>query len=1072
MKNLKRLILSCFVVSHLLAVGHVYAQQTQMELSGTVLDADKREFLGGVSIINATTHKTIGLSTDKGSFSVKVHEGDKIKFSYIGFVDNIITVSKKDITVLLEPSSNSIKNDVVVFGYQTRTKETVTGAVSIISGKDLQNVPVANVEQLLQGKVAGMNVQNLTGAPGFSGSVSIRGISQLSISGDGNQAQLASNNPLLVIDNVPIDYDGGVSQSMLQPGAATGPLALIPPEDIQSIEVFKDAQAASLYGSRGANGVIVITTKQGNSPTPVISLNSSVFVNLPPQLRPTWGGRLERDYRLYSILNYSKDEQTARELLDNYQFLTDSLNPFYNNSTDWQRYFYQTTINTNHNIQVSGGNSKLNYKTNLAYQLNQGVLKNTGFEKYSLNMQLNFMPTPRLRVGAQVFGALGQKQRGNGGGLTNNGAGDAFTSSLYPSPSHFIGIPRLEGYENNLDDNSTVNLRAYLKVDYELAHNLRLSSTTSYDYYTDTRDQFKQAFTNNNQTMLYGYVGRRDELNTRNGINYSYNTVPDDLSSGHNFYISAYNETNIRTNNIHIRDVRNGPSDFYWGPRGYSPRFYPGNHYNDGANINDNGTHASMLFHALSWAGVFSYNYKTKYVADISFRMDGNSDAGVNKRYSSNPALGLRWNFEKEAWMEKFDWLDYGALRMTYGVNNRSTATTLNTLGFYKIYGDYNNAPAIGPDFNILPNPYLEPEKSYQYDIGGDLGILGGKFTLTYDTYYKKSYNIVRDFYLPDITGYSKVQVNGGSLVNYGHELVLNFRPFVSKTMDGFQWSISMNGAMNHGVLTGLPGDLSLYRQHDNTYNQDFILQVGRNPISNYLYQYNGVFQDITDVPVDPVTGVRTRWQDGIGYFGAGDPNWKDVNGDYVISANDDKFIVGNPDPIFTGGISNTISYKNFSLNVYMSYLADRTLLNNAMAKRLFDLRFPGLDDDDVMGNLFDLSQLDFWSANNTGGKYPSIVDYYHKGVTDAFLLDQTLFAESGSYFKINQITLSYRFQGFRFMKNLGLHALNAYTTLYNVAIFSSYSGPNPETVSRLGRDDINGYPAALSFTVGLRAQF
>lgn len=1065
--------MACCSLLMLISYSQLCAQSSEMELSGTVLDGEKHEVLGGVSIVNVTTKKTIGLTTDKGAFTVKVKEGEQIRFSFIGFMDNIITVEKNNITVLLQPSSNAIKNDVVVVGYQTRTKETVTGAVSIISGKDLQDVPVANVEQLLQGKVAGMNVQNLTGAPGFSGSVSIRGISQLSISGSGDQAQLASNNPLLVIDNVPIDYDGGVTQSMLQPGAATGPLALIPPEDIQSIEVFKDAQAASLYGSRGANGVIVITTKQGNSPTPVINVNSSVFVNLPPQLRPTWGGSMERDYRLYSILNYSRDEQTVRDLLDSYQFLTDSLNPFYNNSTDWQRYFYQTTMNTNHNVQVSGGNSKLNYKTNLAYQLNQGVLKNTGFEKYSLNMQLNFMPTEKLRVGAQLFGALGQKQRGNGGGLTNNGAGDAFTSSLYPSPSHFIGIPRLEGYENNTDDNSTINLRAYLKVDYEIIHNLRLSSTTSYDYYTDTRDRFKQAFTNSNQTMLYGYIGRRDELNTRNGINYSFNTDPEDMSNGHNFYISAYNEANIRTNNIHIRDVRNGPSDFYWGPRGYSPRFYPGNHYNDADGINDNGTHASMLYHALSWAGVFSYNYKTKYVADLSYRMDGNSDAGVNKRYSSNPAIGLRWNIEKEPWMQKLDWLDYGSLRATYGINNRSTATVLNTLGFYQIYADYNNQAAIGPDFSILPNPYLEPEKSYQFDIGGDVGLLGGRITMTYDTYYKKSYNIVRDFYLPDITGYDKVQVNGGSLVNYGHELVLNFRPFVSKTLEGFQWSISLNGAMNHGVLTGLPGDITLYRQHDETYNQDFMLQVGRNPISNYLYQFEGVFQNISDVPVDPVTGKRIRWQSGgIHYFQAGDPIWTDVNGDYVISSGDDKFIVGNPDPIFTGGISNTVSYKNFSLNIYMSYLADRTLLNNAMAKRLFDLRYPGLDADDLMGNLYNLSLLDIWSVSNPNGTYPGIIDYYHNRESDGYLPDQTLFSEDGSYFKINQITLSYRFQGFRFMKKAGLHALSAYTTLYNVGIFSGYSGPNPETVSRLGRDDINGYPAALSFTVGIRAQF
>ncbi len=1041
--------------------------QTLITVKGVVQDADNREVLPGVSIFNTSTKKAIGLTNDQGKFTVQAHEGDMLEFRYIGYKHSAIKATTEPLHVVMHPSSKSLKEAVIV-GYQTRTKETVTGAVSIISGEDLQNVPVSNVEQLLQGKVAGLNVQNLTGAPGFSGSVSIRGISQLQITGSGDQAQLASNNPLLVIDNVPISYDGGITQSMLQPGAATGPLALIPPDDIQSIEVFKDAQAASLYGSRGANGVIVITTKRGNSPTPVISLNSSVFINFPPQLRPTWGGRLERMYRINSILNYSKDMRTARDLLNSSQFLTDSLNPFYNNSTNWQGYFYQTTVNTNHNVQVSGGNSRLNYKTNLAYQLNQGVLKNTGFNKYSLNMQLNFRPSRRLRVGAQLFGALGQKQRGNGGGLTNNGAGDAFSSSLMPSPSHFIGIPRLEGYENNVDDNSTINLRAYLKVEYELFKNFRLSSTTSYDYYTDTRDRFKQAFTNNNQTMLYGYVGRRDELNTRNGINYSYNTNPEDFEMGSNFYVSLYNEANIRTNNVHIRDVRNGPSDFYWGPKGYSPRFYPGNHYNDPKGVNDNGTHASTIYHALSWAGVFSYNYKTKYVVDLTYRMDGNSDAGVNKRYSSNPAIGLRWNFAKEPWLEDLPWLEYGALRATYGINSRVTATILNTLGFYHIYSDYNNSPAIAPEFTILPNPNLEPEKSYQYDIGTDVGLFNGRLTFTYDTYFKKTYNIVRNYYLPNITGYDRVQVNGGSLVNFGHELVVSVRPVTSSSIEGFQWSFSINGAMNHGILTGLPGDITLYRQHDEVYSQDFILKVGRNPISNYLYKYQGIYQHPEDIPVDPVRGVKTRWQAaGTRYFEAGDPIWKDVNGDYVINGYDDKFIVGNPDPLMTGGISNTFSYKNFSLNVYCSYLIKRTLLNNAMATRLFDLRNP-----EDAENLYDLSKLNFWDGPGSNAKYPDIRDYYHNGVTDAFLPDQSLFAEDGSYFKINQITLGYRFRGFGFMDRIGLHSLSAYTTLYNVGIFSPYSGPNPETVTRLGRDDINGYPAARSLTIGVRAQF
>ncbi|GAA4310483.1 SusC/RagA family TonB-linked outer membrane protein [Compostibacter hankyongensis] len=1043
-----------------------FAQQA-ITVRGRVLDKQNGSPLPGVSINDVTSKKALGLTDDRGNFQVITESGHQLKFRYIGYDDQVAQAGEAALRILMTSTSKALKEAVIV-GYNARTKETVTGAVSVISGKDIQDVPVSNVEQLLQGKVAGLNIQNLTGAPGFSGSVSIRGISQLNISGGGDQATLASNNPLLVIDNVPIDYDGGIDQSMLQPGAATGPLALIPPDDIESIEVFKDAQAASLYGSRGANGVIVITTKRGNSPTPVITVNSNVFINFPPELRPTWGGLFERRFRVNSILENSRDLIDSRNKLNNAQFLTDSLNPFYNNSTNWQGYFYQTTINTNHNVQISGGDARLNYKTNLAYQLNQGVIKNTGFNKYSLNMQLNFQPDQRLRVGAQLFGALGQKARGNGGGLTNNGAGNAFSSSLNPSPSHFIGIPELEGYDNNLDDNNTVNLRGYLSADYELIPNLWLSSTTSYDYYTDTRDQFKQAFTNNDLTMLYGYLGRRDELNTRNGVNYSYSTVPTNMEQGHNLYVSFFNEVNIKTNKINIVDLRNGPSDYYWGPRGYSPRFYPGNPFNDPNGKNDNGVHATSVYHALSWAGIVSYNYKTKYNIDLSYRLDGNSDAGVSDRYSVNPAIGLRWNFNKERWLRDLTWLDYGSLRMTYGINSRATSTILNTLGVYQIYADYNNAPSVAPEFSVLPNPTLQPEKSYQYDIGADLGLFKGRLTFTYDTYYKRTYNIVRSFYLPDITGYNEVQVNGGSLVNYGHELAVTARLFNPLQPGAFHWTVSLNGALNRGTLTGLPGGITLYRQIDPVYAEDFILKVGRNPISNYLYQNTGIYQSTADVPVDPIRGVRAKWQaGGTNFFQAGDPIWTDVNGDYAISGNHDKFVIGNPDPLMTGGMSNTFSYHNFSLNIYCSYLIKRTLLNNALSTRLQQLSDP-----DKMSNVYDLDQLRYWTGAGSDASYSDIMNVYHNSLTNPFLADQDLFAEDGSYFKINQITLGYTFLNFGFMKRWGLHLLRAYATLYNVGIFSPYSGPDPETVTTLGRDDIKGYPAARSLTLGINAQF
>lgn len=1074
-KRYMHILLSLFLV--MIGISQPVMAQQAVTFKGRVVDAATKEGIPGVTIVDIKNNKGLGVTDPNGRFSFTTTADKSVQFRYIGYRVETVKLNPNNttLTVSMDAENKSLKEAIVV-GYQKRTKETVSGAVAVIDGKALQDAPVGNIQELLQGKVAGMNIQNNTGAPGFRGTLSIRGISQLAVSGKGDQAYLATNNPLLVIDNVPVDFDGGISQSMLQPGAATGPLALIPPEDVQSIEVMKDAQATALYGSRGANGVIVVTTKRGNSPTPIIDLNSSIFMNTPPPLHKTIGGSAERDFRISTIYRAAKDLQDARSILNNTQMLTDSLNSFYNNSTNWQGLFYQTTINSNNNLQVSGGDPKLNYKANFAYQMNQGIIKNTGFNKYSLNTQLNMQPSKKLRIGAQLFSALGQKQRGNGGGLTGNGAGSSFTSSLLPGPSTFIGNPQLDGYKNNIDDNNTLNIRAFIDMDYEFLPSFRLVSTTSYDYYTDTRDRFNMAFTNNNQTQLYGFVGRHDELNTRNGVNYTYNSNKKDVEKGHNIYASIFSEINIKTDNQHVRDVRNGPSDFYWGPRGYSPRFYPGNVWNDANGINVNGTPVSYVYHAASWAGFLSYNFRTKYVLDLAYRLDGNSAAGVNNPYTQNPSVGFRWNFNKENLMSRLSWLEYGAARLTYGYNSRPSATILNSLGIYQI-GDkpYNNGLPIIPNFDVVANPNMQPEKSSQVNFGVDLGLFKGRISIIYDTYYKHTFNLVRDQVLSRTTGFNKMQVNGGAMVNYGHELSITTRPIVSSDPKGFNWTFSVNGALNKGILTELPGGSQFAINPDDVTYQSIAYKVGRNPLSNFLYDTKGVYANTSDVPVDPIRGVRYKAFSGTGtqFFQAGDPIWADLNGDYALGAAD-YIITGNPDPLVTGGMNTTLSYQNFSLNVNASYLMKRDILNNALAARIDRLRYA--DQTSVNGNpinVYDYTTLNYWKGVGYTSKYPALVgSFEHDAAVVPNRLDQTVFMEDGSYFKINQITLAYQFRDFNFMKRLKLRFLRAYFTAYNVAIFSPYSGPNPETVTTLGRDDINGYPNNRSYTIGIGAQF
>jgi hypothetical protein len=524
--------------------------------------------------------------------------------------------------------------------------------------------------------------------------------------------------------------------------------------------------------------------------------------------------------------------------------------------------------------------------------------------------------------------------------------------------------------------------------------------------------------------------------------------------------------------------VRNGPNDYYWGPRGYSPRFYPGNPWNDPNGVNVNGTPVSYVYHAASWAGFLSYNYRTKYSVDLAYRLDGNSAAGINNPYTKNPSVGFRWNFNKENLMRRISWLDYGSVRVTYGVNSRPTATILNSLGAYQAYANYNNGIAIAPDFSVLANPSMEPEKSAQFNFGVDLGLFKSRIEIIYDTYYKNNYNLVRDNFLPNSTGYGKVQVNGGAVVNYGHELSITGRPIAHIDPKGFQWTVTVNGALNKGVLTELPGGSQFYLQVDQNTYQSMALKVGKNPLSNFMYQTEGVYDNTSSVPVDPVRGVRYKAFKGPGtqFFQAGDPIWKDLNGDYALGA-EDYVIMGNPDPLVTGGFNNTFSYKNLSLSVYCSYLIQRSILNNAIAARIWRLQYPDAlkSEGTAAGpvNLYDISQINYWKNPGDQATHPAIVgSFLHDAQVAPNRLDQSLYMEDGSYFKVNQVTLAYQFRDFNFMKKLKLRVLRAYLTAYNVAIFSNYTGPNPETVTSLGRDDINGYPAASSYTFGIGAQF
>jgi TonB-linked SusC/RagA family outer membrane protein len=1023
----------------------IYSQTKNITISGKVLDKPENKALAGVNI--SIDKKGLTQTDSQGRFSVSVPENSTITFSFIGFVTQKlkVTEAQKNLIITLSEDHKGL-NEIVIVAYQNRSKETTTGATTVITNKDIADIPVSSFEQLLQGKVAGLNIQNNTGAPGFRGSVQVRGLSTLSVSGSGNESFLQPTSPLYIIDGVPLDADKAAEFGFQTQGPGVSPLSLIPVEDIQSIQIMKDAQATSLYGSRGAYGVIIITTKRGNSKVPRVRYTANFFANAPPKLRETLGGNDERRAKIQQILSNATTVDELRKV-GLTGFLADSLNAYWNNSTNWQSIFYTTTYNQSHNLALDGGDQKFNYKANVGYYSEKGVIKNTGFDRYNLNMNMEFKPNDKFRFFSSLFGSVGSQAKGDGLGLLQQGvAANGQASTLLPPPSFYLSSDGVTSALKTQNSNSSRNIRANVDGRYEFIPGLALSSSISYDYTSDAESTFTPAAANSQFAQVYDFVGRNYTLYNRNAITYAKT-----LGTSHNIFINAFNEIYKQGGQSGIIRQERSPNDQLQGPVGYDS-------YNSrGGGVLSNYKNATIA----SFAGAISYDFQRRYVLELSYRLDGTSSNGLENPYSKNPSIGLKWNFNKENWFKDLPWLTYGDVRLTWGQNIVPTGNLQSIYGVYNLNGNFNNNPTIGINYDFIPNPSLKPTTTTQYNLGFDVGLFQNRLDVNFDTYFKKVDNLLFDRYLANSTGFNRRVSNEVAIADYGYELTLTIRPVISKD---FNWSISLNGAINRDVLLKLPAEYNgQYIKFDSSpYLQHIVFRVGQNTLSNYLHINQGVYSTDADVPVDPVTGKKYQ-ANGLPFKG-GDPNFKDVNGDYILDGKDYE-ITGNSQPVVTGGISTNIVYKNFGLNIYSTFTAKRTVLNNALADRLAISRNPY----DLLA-VVPLNNMDIWRQPGDHSVYPNPYSFSRYNQIQPLRPDQTLWAEDGSYFKINNVTLSYSFDR-KLVRKIGFNNLRVYFSTNNLTTFSSYKGPNPENVTTLGRDISSGYPVPRTYNIGLNLE-
>ncbi|WP_316790625.1 SusC/RagA family TonB-linked outer membrane protein [Pedobacter frigoris] len=1028
------------------------AQQKKVVVKGTITDRLDKKPIPGVVISSGKPLVSLGQTDEKGMFTVSVDDGADLVFKYISYKTVIRKVNgASTINISMEEAVNTLK-ETTIMGYGKKTKEVSTGSSVVITRREIENVPVANVMELLQGKVAGMNVQNNNGTPGMRGSINIRGISNVNVSTGGGQAFLTPTSPLYVLDGVPMDDNSDYGFQSAAPGVS--PISLIPVEDIQQIEVLKDAQATSLYGSRGAYGVILITTRRGNSKVPIISYIGNYTLDVPPALRSVIGGKGERLMRIDQILRNDTNYYHGLNMVNSTAFLADSLNAFYNNSTDWQDKYYRTTFNQTHNVDVSGGDNFFNYKVNTGYYGKKGIVENTDFTRYNLNLSAVYQPNTRFKLAATLNNVLSNSSSGGGNSLSQNGlATTGAASSLLPPPSLFTATSDLLNTLNVVDNSKVIDITSNIDVEYELLKDLRASTTFSYKYTTQAKDRFNPGALSDGFNSVYNYFDRKNTLYNRTRLSYT-----KQIAEKHTFNVAMFSELNVTDFRADAVLQNSTPNDQIKGPLG-----------SDWYNSRGGTLRNLSQLRTASLAGSFSYNYEQKYVLDLSYRIDGSSTNGPDAGYSKSPSVAVRWNFHKEGFMKSTEnWLDFSSIRLSYGKNIVPTGTVYDVYGRYNAAGNYNQKPTVNLDLGVVPNTTLTPTTTTQYNAAFEAGFLNGRFGIVFETYYKQVDNMLREKNISNINAFSKVQTNEMSLVDYGYELSLNTRVYSPKKAGDFSWTVGVNGALNKDVMVHLPDNVSQLLVPDPGTGQNILYRLGRNSLSNVLLNTKGIYSTNADVPVDPLTGLRYRTGGTAGsqtYFQAGDPRWTDLNGDYILDVND-YVAAGNSQPLITGGLSSYMQYKGFTFSVSGSFTLIRDVLNNAMASRFQNFQNPL-----AMNALVPIEQYEYWKASGDQSTYPYPYDYTRYNRYSPFRYDQTLFQEDGSYFKINSATLRYNIDR-KFTQRWGMDAVAIYATAYNVYTFSNYSGPNPENVSDLGRDNSGGYPNARTYTLGLNIKF
>lgn len=1051
----------------LLTLVAITGALAQSLVRGTVIDDTGLEVIGASILVKGTNQGTI---TDmEGKFSLNVPDANAvIVVSYIGYQTLEIKVDvTKPMSIVLKEDAEVLE-EVVVVGYQEVKKKDLTGSVAKADMNDLLNTPVGSFDQALGGRVAGVNVTSSEGTPGGNMNIVIRG----------NNSLTQDNSPLYVIDGFPVE-DAAMAST-------------INPSDIESLDILKDASATAIYGARGANGVVIITTKKGTIGKPQITYDGSVtmhnasrkipmmdayeFVKLQAEMYPTQVTSENGGY----LMMYEGKQWT----LDDYKNIEQ-----YN----WQDEIFRTAFQHNHSLRLTGGTEGVRYNASTSYYDQQGVLLNTGFERFQMRAN-TVVKRDKLDISLTTNYSRSIQTGSTPSENSYSGMNNLFYSVWGYRPVTFPNKPLSSLMDNVMDDavdnsndyrfnpilslkneyrkNYINNLQINGYVAYEIMKGLKLKVSGGYTYDSRKNDQF------NNSKTRYGGPTSTDKVNAQvirnerltwlneNTLTYQTNIKRKHFFNalvGITFQNSDYEYYSFRT--THIPNESLGMAGMYEGQANTT---------------NSYKTSWSMM----SYLGRLNYNYKSKYYATASFRADGSSKFSKGNRYGYFPSASLAWNFMEEDFMKPLGKvLDSGKLRASWGLTGN------NRIGEYDYYalmqalksklGDYisNGSvpsgvyPINGDNTTVgtvpiaIGNDNLKWETTEQWNVGIDLSFFRERINFTADVYRKVTRDLLLNASVPLSSGFYSATKNIGKVKNDGLELSLSTKNITTKN---FTWTTDFNIAFNKNEVLELAENqtsLLTAATFDQDYNSQtsYIAKVGLPMGMMYGYVYEGTYKydDFNK------SGETYTLKNGVPHFSTenntqpGMPKYKDLNGDGIIDSND-RTIIGRGLPIHTGGFTNNFTYKGFDLSIFFQWSYGNDIMN---ANRLF---FESSNNRARELNQY-ASYADRWTPENPDSDIPAATTSSSNRVISSRIV------EDGSFLRLKTLTLGYTFPKTKVAK-AGLSNVRLYVAGQNLWTLTSYSGYDPEVSVRNSALtpglDFSSYPRSYTISFGVNLGF